>query len=258
MPRGTLFSELVDMFREQAGYAVSRNLGQNELPGIRSALRRTYRRLHADFDWPHLQIYRDEILEAGERIYTFPHDLDFDRITSVWLMQSGDDTRYWYQMHYGISRSDRNAIFPGMGVGIDPDPDSGQVRHPERIPAERYDPPLRWQTYERDQYEVWPVPQTNFHTMRFHGISKPRRLVEDNDWCDLDDDMIVLFTLAERLARDNSPDANLMGQQARAHYMRIRGNSQKGDPVDMRADQDRGPQFTGIQIPFAEGRARRR
>lgn len=258
MPRGTLFSDLVDMFREQAGYAVARSQGQNELPGIKAALRRTYRRLHADFEWPHLQIYRDEILQSGERFYTFPHDLDFDSITEVWLMQSEEVTQYWYRMQYGIGRGEHNSIFSGMGNGYDPAPDAGSVRDPSAVKAELYDPPYRWQIHENNQYEVWPVPQADSHTMRFFGRSKPRRLLSDSDPVDLDDDMIVLYTLAERLARDKSPDADLIGQQARQHYMRVRGNSQKTEPIDSRVNYDRYDPSPGIDIAFVEGRRRHR
>ena len=40
MARGTQFGKLIDMFRDQAGHANSRALGQNELAGIKARLRR--------------------------------------------------------------------------------------------------------------------------------------------------------------------------------------------------------------------------
>src|SRR5690554_6757484 len=208
MPRGTQLGQLITMFREEAGDAVSRRLGQNALPSTRAALRRTYRRLHADFDWPHLRIYRDKPLFAGEQFYSFPLELDSDNVEKVWVRQTGDTV--WYDLTYGIDTAHYNTVASSQG--------------------QRQDFPFAWQLYEDDQFEIWPIPKSDGHTLRFYGKKRAKALVNDNEIVDLDDDLIVLYAVAEQLAREGSADAELKLQQARQHYMRLRGNSQQDQP----------------------------
>lgn len=230
MPRGTTFGELLTMFREEAGDAVSQRFGQNALPSQKAVLRRTYRRLHADFNWPHLRIQRDEALYAGQQYYTVPLDLDNSNIWDVWVRQSGDSV--WYDMRYGIGIPHYNTVASSQG--------------------ETQDFPYAWQFYEGDQFEVWPVPTSEGHTLRFYGRARAKTLVNDSDTVDLDDDLIVLYAVAEQLARDGSADAELKLQQARQHYMRLRGNSQKGDGFHMGVSHDRAGGRRGIEIRYAE------
>jgi len=217
MPRGTQFGQLVDQFREEAGHAVSRALGQNELPGIKAILRRTYRRLHSDFEWPHLRVYRDKTLAAGEQYYALPADLLSDRIAQAWVREQGTD--WWYDLIYGIGLDAYNTV------------------HSFR--DEREDFPCRWQVWEEEQFEVWPVPATSDHTVRFYGVRAPKPLTDENETVDLDDDLIVLYAVAEMLARERSSDAELKLQQARQHYMRLRSNSQHTEPFTMKVSHDR-------------------
>lgn len=230
MPRGTQFGELVTMFREEAGEAVSQRFGQNALPSTKAVLRRTYRRLHADFNWPHLRIQRDEALYAGQQYYTLPIDLDQTNVWDVWVRQVGNTV--WYDMTYGIGIPHYNTVPSSQG--------------------ERQDFPYAWQYYEDGQFEVWPIPKSDGHTLRFYGKKRAKKLVNDSDIVDLDDDLIVLYAAAEQLARDGAADAELKLQQARQHYMRLRANSQKDEGFDMKVSQDRRPNRRGIDIRFAE------
>lgn len=232
MPRGTQFGELVARFREEAGHANNYALGQNVQDPIKTKLRRIYRRLHADFNWPHLVVERDETLQAGERYYSFPSDLSFDRLTDVWVRENGRDL--WYDLRYGIGLPSLNAIHSDSG--------------------EREDFPCAWELHENEQYEVWPIPETSGHTLRFRGLSRPKALTNDEDTVDLDDDLIVMYAVGEQLARERSSDAELVLQQARSHYMRLRANSQKTGPIDRRVNQDRRPRVGGIDIKYAERR----
>lgn len=234
MPRGTQLGELVTMFREEAGYANNPSLSQNVTASIEAKLRRTYRRLHADFNWPHLRVQRDKVMQAGERYYSFPSDLAFDRVTDVWVRENGTDC--WYSMCYGIDRANYNSI------PSDQD--------------EREDFPSYWELFESEQFEVWPIPVTSGHTLRFFGTTRPRALVNQNDIVDLDDDLIVLYAVAEDLARSKSADAELKLQQAQRHYNRLKGNSQLGAPFSMSVSRDRRSPWPGISIDHAEYRDR--
>lgn len=233
MARGTSFADLIDMFREETGRATSRSLGQNELPAIKRRLRRTYRWLHNDFAWPHLKVWRDKVVNAGDRYFTLPTDLDFERVRpEVWCKRP-EDTE-WYPLVYGINYVHYNFT----------DSDAG----------EREDYPHAWQYYENDQIELWPVPSVNDITLRFHGWSRPKPLVSESEVLDLDDELIVMYAAAAQLQRDKAPDAMDLAQQARAYYLRLRGRQIKSGPVNMAqgAGDRSGRTFRGPDIDFAE------
>lgn len=230
MSRGTQFGQLVTMFREQAGHATSRSLGQNQIPGIEASLRRIYRRLHADFNWPHLMIWREKTLSAGQQYYAYPADLDYDRLTTVKIKEAGGSD--WYPLYHGIDTVLYNQVDSPAG--------------------EREDFPRAWQEFEGNQFEVWPIPESNGHTVRFYGKAAPKALTNQSDTVDLDDDLIVMYAVGEQLAREKSADAELFLKQARQHYMRLRANSQNGGPVDMRVSHDRRPTRAGITVRAPE------
>lgn len=231
MPRGTTFDQCITMFREEAGHAVSRRQGQNALPGVQAMLRRTYRRLHADFTWPHLRIEREVPLSAGQQYYAFPLDLDFDRVEDTWVRESGSNT--WHRLPYGIGLGEYNTVASHAGA--------------------RDDFPRRWELYEHEQFEVWPIPAENADAVRFYGISKPKALTSGNDTLDLDDDLVVLYAVAEQLARQKSADAEMKLQQAQQHYNRLRANTMQDVPISMAGrPRDRQPAFQGINIRHAE------
>ncbi len=232
MPRGTQFDQLITQFREEAGQAVSRRQGQNALPQVQAMLRRTYRRLHADFDWPHLRIERYETLQAGQQYYSLPPDLAHDRINHVWVRDVDGDT--WYPLRFGIGIPQYNTV--------------------DSYTGEREDFPCYWDLYENDQYEVWPIPARNGDVLRFIGYSRPKSLVNGSDTVDLDDDLVVLYAVAEHLARQRSADAELKLQQARQHYLRLRGNSQHDEPFSMQVSDDRRPRRVPTDIRYAERR----
>lgn len=232
MPRGTQFGEVITMFREETGQASSRAMGQNQLPADKALLRRHYRRLHRAFSWPHLNVFRDKEMLAGQRYYSYPLDLDFENIYRVEVRENGGEI--WYPLHYGVDRVQLNAI------------------HSDE--DEREDFPITWEVHEDDQFEVWPIPETSGHTVRFHGRARAKTLVEESETLDIDDDLVVLYAAAERLRRDKSPDADLILEQARQHYMRLRAESAKDRSFSMSVNRDRRPQRAPIDIKYAEYR----
>lgn len=233
MPRGQTLDSLVTAFREETGRANSSALGQNELDAIKGRLRRTYRWLHEDFDWPHLRIREDKTLNAGDRYIALPTDLDIERTLPVVECKRPGDTD-WYPLAYGIDRRHFNFT--------DSDAD------------EREDYPSFWQIYENDQIEIWPIPNINGITLRFHGFSRPKTLVNGSDICDLDDDLVVMYASAQQLKRDKSPDAEDVAQRARAKYLKLRGRMTKSRDISMSRAPDRynRDRFRGPDIDFAE------
>lgn len=203
MARGTTLGQMVTMLREECGHATSAALGQNTLPRMKRVLQRTQEFLWGDYTWPHLRAYREEVLQAGQRYYTFPVDLSFDRVENVHVRW--DDT--WRPVCYGIELGHYNATDPELD--------------------DRDDPVARWQVHEDNQYEVWPLPATNGIRLRFEGVRKLAPLIADTDRADLDDNMLVLFAAAEILAKQKGGDAQGKASAASRLYSQLKGVQSK-------------------------------
>lgn len=214
MARGTTLGQMVTMLREECGHATSAALGQNTLPRMKRVLQRTQEFLWGDHAWPHLRVYREELLQAGQRYYTFPADLAFDRVENTHVRW--DDT--WRPVCYGIELDDYNSQDPELD--------------------DRDDPVLRWQAYEGDQYEVWPLPATNDIRLRFEGIRKLAKFIDDADRADLDDNLIVMFAAGEILAKQKGGDAQGKLTIARRLYDQLKGNQSKSTMFIMGGGRD--------------------
>lgn len=223
MARGTTLGQLVNMLRAECGDATSAALGQNTLPRYKQVLQRTQEFLWNDHTWPHLRVWREEVLQAGQRYYSWPSDLDFNRIEADKTAVRYDDT--WRPVLYGIDPEHYNAQDPELD--------------------ERDDPVIRWQAYESDQFEVWPLPATNGLRMRFYGIRKLNPLIADTDRADLDDNLIVLFAASEIMAKKRGGDVDVKGAAAKRLYERLKGQQSKAGMFVMGGGRDpaSGPRY---------------
>jgi hypothetical protein len=205
MALNTTLGELLIRLREECGHSVNPAQGQNTATHHKRLLQRTQTFLWQDFAWEHLKVWREEQLFAGQRYYTFEDDLDFERIEEVWIQYSG----VWTPIQSGIPLHLYNSSNPDDG--------------------EREDPVRRWQKYEGNQYEVWPVPESNDTKLKMRGVRKLRPFVADADQCDIDDELIILFASAEVLARQKSPDAQLKLDLATKRFGRMKAAGQKSE-----------------------------
>jgi hypothetical protein len=205
----TTLEELVEMVRDEARLSSNSSRGADHRNHIVRIIKRHYETLLDEHDWEHLQIKREDAgkdMQAGQRYYDFPANLDIGRISKVWYKWNGT----WIPLTYGIDASHYTAQ--------DSDED------------ERRDPAERWDFYSPTQFEVWPMPATNGAEVRFEGVRKGERLLNDGSRADLDDNMIALFAAGEILLENGQKDAaqakieaarRIMGQQKR----RFSGNS---------------------------------
>lgn len=223
MARGTTLGELVSMFRDEAGFASTASLSQNTLEAIKTTLRRTQDILYEGWAWPHLRVDRAEALQAGEYQYSFPADLNPDRIEYTVARESVDND--WCRVSYGITPDMRNLY------------DSAQ--------NERSDPVRAWQYYDDGQYEVWPMPDKQGCQLQFTGIRALRPLRADADRADLDDRLIVLFSAGQWLKRSKDPAADIVLQLADSHYLKVKGNSQRSSVFPIAAQR---PTWTPITV----------
>lgn len=172
-------------------------------------LQRVQETLWEEHDWPHMRVRRTLNLQAGQRYYDAPDDLPIDRIETIHVRYSEE----WMPLGDGI--------FDGHYSAWDSDLD------------QRSWPVERWQVFENDQIEVWPVPADDYNattlegTLRVTGIRALRDFVADDDRADLDDRLIYLTAAAETLAASGAKDAPLKMRAAGKRKDMLLGNQSK-------------------------------
>ena len=202
MARGTTLGELIDQVRLESRLDPNPALSQSKVPSIIQMIRRTQERLYDDFDWPFLQISRDVPVQAGQRYYDVPDDMNLERIQRIHYKWSD----IWRKVDRGICEDNYNAI----------DSEAG----------ERQDPVQRWDvsdTGSGEQIELWPVPTVNGNLLRFTGIKKLPRLVGMSDVAVLDDQMIVLYVAAEMLGGAKNQEGQVKLSLANARTKKLQG-----------------------------------
>lgn len=228
MARGTTLGNLVNDLRSEVGHSLNSNLGSSMRDVLINSIQRVQRRLWDDYSWPFLRVRRDIDLQDGARYYDLPADMVFERIERV-EFKYGD---IWEPVSYGIGRDQYNQYDSDRDI--------------RSWPIYRYD------NYENNQIEVWPIPNQNIDAttgsgkLRIHGIRNLSALVEDSDTADLDDQLIVLYAAANILTRQRQADAGGKLQEANAHYMRLKARLSKSDTFVMGAEtsdeyQPKGP-----------------
>jgi hypothetical protein len=215
MARNITLQVLLDDLRAEAGHSVQANLGQATETMMLTLLNRVQRRLWEDFSWPFLHTKKDIVMQAGQRYYNVPAGMTLERIETAEFKWGNR----WDKVRYGIEHGHYNQW--------DSDSDT------------RSWPILRYEAYGdvAGQLEVWPVPSQNGTastgegTLRFSGVKNLNPLNAKTDTADLDDQLLVLFSAAELLARQKSADAQMKMGQAQSHYLRVKGRLSKGEPI---------------------------
>lgn len=184
-----------------------------------NALQRTQERLYQAHDWPHLRVFRFIDLQAGQRYYdprgaeladgTPAADLGVERLEAI-EVRWGDE---WISLCPGITAAQYSVW--------DSDLDA------------RSEPVERWQIFEDEMIEIWPIPVANADPvtlngrLRLTGIRDLRPFVADDDRADLDDDLIIKFTAARALARRGGKDAQIVLDEAKTIEIALTGNFSK-------------------------------
>lgn len=209
MARGVSLGQLLDDVRAEVGHSLQPNLGKASRDVLIGMIQRVQKRLWEDYSWPHLKVTRDIEIQAGQRYYDLPSDIVFERVERV-ETKHGD---YWTKLHYGIGADQYNQHDSDRGV--------------RSSPIRRYD------AYENNQIEVWPIPEhnadmtTGTDSLRIYGIRNLSPFVAVSDTADLDDQLIVLYAAAEMLTRQKQGDAQNKLAQAQAHYQRLKARMAK-------------------------------
>lgn len=209
--RGIQLTRLISKLRAEIGRSTNVSVGVDDAPSLIAIMQRTQETLYDDYDWPHLRVTFPAItLNAGQRYYDLPDELNYDRIEDVAIRINGLPVPFRQGIDFNCY-----AVF---------DSDAGVRSNP----AQRWD--IR-SVEDAEQIEVWPIPSDSANSMQFKGIRKLRPLVDAGDVCDIDDRLIVLFSAAELLAKDESPAANIKLKAAQQLYSRLKGRSAGARPT---------------------------
>lgn len=205
MARNTTLVKLLDDLRAEARMSLNPAHNAQNRPAQVKALQREQERLWEDFDWPHLRVERQVPIQAGQRYYETPEDMQIDRIERIEIFADGD----WCRLTPGID----GAHYSIWNSDLD----------------QRSWPPRRWKIHEDEDIELWPISDTNGDPttregyLKFTGIRNLRPLVADADRADLDDVMLVGYCAAQILAASGAKDAKLKLDAANSRYSRLRG-----------------------------------
>lgn len=216
------FGELITSLKEELDLSTNVGVGVDKRPQLMRAINRVYANLYNDYDWPHLKVVSDrEPLSAGERFYDFPATIDFSRV---------EQAHVWYNdkplpLTRGIGVNEYNAL----------DPD---------VTGDRNDPAQRWEMHWKEtavQYEIWPVPLSNNQEIQWTGRRKITALVNNEDTCLLDSEVVILFAAARLLAARKSPDADLALDEAKTALINLRKRTGPSRPISMNRGEPNDP-----------------
>lgn len=243
MSRGvkTLESIVADV-RLETGRSPSRNYGQDEYDAIKHLIVREQERLYWDHDWPFLRIQRDIVLQAGDRYYDWPADMNYERLSGIYVIWGNERMA----LERGITAAEYNVYNSDDDQRADP--------------AEKWDiimPGAAGSTAAAgEQAEIWPIPSQTGTIVRIEGFAKLQPFTADNDVCTLDSTLLTLFPAAEMLARDQKADAQAKLTAANRIYSRMRGLGQKRTPYNSfsMAGADPNPRYPrAAKIIFIAG-----
>jgi hypothetical protein len=204
MARRTTLDKLLTDLRVACRISLSAAHNAQHRDAQVQALQRKQEWYWADFAWPHLRVDRFIELQAGQRYYSMPTDMDIDRISHIAVRMDS----VYQTVKPGIDARDYAAY----------DSELDQRSWPVR----------RWQISEDEQLEIWPIPDTNFDSvslegrMKITGIRKLKPLISDSDRADLDDQLLIKACAADYLAATGAKDAQMKLDEANRLYVKLR------------------------------------
>jgi hypothetical protein len=203
-----------------AGHAVFAVEHLNQL------INRTERWMAMERDWGGLEFEENVSVAADTQFVTLPTNINFTEITGASVLFGSE----WLTIYHNISLNDRSLYSD----------------------TQRATPIQRWEVQAPGNvnFEVWPIG-SQAQTIRFVGEKKLGAMVNDDDTCTLDGDVIVMRVAAQILGRDRKEDAALLLKMAETmtdNIVKKRG-SLKAETLNLgRGGADRPPLRPGIDF----------
>lgn len=206
MPTGVTLAEMSTQTRAILGYSLNPAFGVDQEAALREGLRRTQTDLWQMHDWPMLIKNEVVVAQKGSRFITIPETLDYDHINAIYARNEPNPMTTgggWDELVFGITPDDYN----------DNDPLLGQTS----FPVKKFMPTAD----SVRQLELWPVPSQNVSIL-FRGRVALKPLLDDDDVCTLDSDLIISTYAAQMLARNGNADAEIQLSRAQQILNRLR------------------------------------
>lgn len=228
MPTGVQLRDLVSELRAEVGHSQNVAQGVNMLETLKHMLRRTQRNLWNQHNWLGLSLHATVMTVAGQRYYAYPGELDYSRVEDVNIRWGS----IWTPITKDITTQEYTVFDSQVGVVSDPVQRWDHVEY-EILPPGQTGNPSSIDPYTvRHMLEFWPIPASAYQ-IRLKGRMSLLPLVEDNDICTLDSDLIVMFAAAQILARQKSEDAGLMKGDAVALLNKFKAQQNKNRIISM-------------------------
>lgn len=241
--RGVTLGELVRRLRVQLSHSTNVAHGQATQESLEERIRMAQDWLWEVYDWEHLNVDRDIVLQDGQRYYPVPTDLTAERINRVAFKYASD----WIPLEYGISpdcysQYDSDADVRSWPVyrwrfAEDPDDSTGNIDAYGKI-------------------EVWPIPSQNGESdtkvgcLRVRGIRVMRPLTSQSSKSELDGNLIVLTAAVPLVARQNQKDAERMAAELEKLRLRLQGQSSIKSARHSFVDQDVPVSKTDLRFAY--------
>lgn len=229
MARGKTLRQLISDVRDEMRRANAASASPDDVASLRRTINHVQKTVFEDTDWPFLQTRFPRItLNAGQRYYDLPDGFDVERLTEI-------------RVEYG-------GVFEPIARGISLD--DYVLYNPEN--DERAGPVEKWDvqlTGVREQFEFWPLPDSSEQHVWIVGTKTPAELVNDDDVCPFESEIIVLYVAAELLP-EKSPDKKAKLELAKnlLAKAKTRGNSSGGGVYKMGLGHTEQPSRTNAVI----------
>lgn len=206
MPTGVTLAEMSTQTRAILGYSLNPAFGVDQEAALREGLRRTQSDLWVMHDWPMLVKKETIVAQKGSKLVTIPSSLDYNHINAIYARNEPNPMTTgggWIELEYGITADDYNECDPMLNQAA--------------FPIKKYMPT----SDSVMQLEIWPIPAFTCSLM-FKGRVALAPLLDDNDVCTLDSDLIISTYAAQMLARNGNRDAEIQLSRAQQILNRMR------------------------------------
>lgn len=205
--RNETLEQLVEKVRAECRLSTNTSRGIDNSAYIKQVINRCYEELYDNHDWQHLRIDRSVEMQAGQRYYDYPDDLNLEYVEKIWVQHG--------QARFNLAQG----IDPTLYNSSD-SPGDERASHPIRFDYHQEDD-------GSDQFEVWPVPAENDSDATpvlviFRGKKNFNELVNNTDRCLIDTQLVVLSAAADILSDNKSPGAQRRADKVSARLSRLK------------------------------------
>lgn len=186
MPVGTQLATLRQMLYAECGEEMNETIS----PALKSVYNQLLNNQQLFLDNQHAYLRGKVVVGlqgvVGQQYYNIPTGIDFDRLEQPTFTNVAS---FRYRIGYSIGQEEYNLYRSELGVTASP--------------------VMKWQIVTvngTQQIELWPIPSVA-QVIEFTGSLPLSPMVNDTDQCVIDDLVLVLFTAAERLSRQQKADA---------------------------------------------------